>query len=137
MIIDFHTHIYPDKIAAKAVASISDFYKIPIVRNGTVDDLINAGKEGGIDRFVVFSAAAVPGQVQRINEYIASCCKDYPQFTGFGNYDKAHRVMLYSVISANEVTPLINAIKNVDPAAFVNVLKTEQVNGRFYQRPKD
>jgi hypothetical protein len=84
MVIDFHTHIYPDKIASKAVDSIGDFYKIPMERNGTVDDLVNAGKEGGIDRFVVFSAAAVPGQVRRINEYIASCCKDHPQFTGFG-----------------------------------------------------
>jgi predicted TIM-barrel fold metal-dependent hydrolase len=84
MVIDFHTHIYPDKIASKAVDSISDFYKIPMERKGTAGDLANAGKEGGIGRFVVFSAAAVPGQVRRINEYIASCCKDYPQFTGFG-----------------------------------------------------
>jgi uncharacterized membrane-anchored protein YitT (DUF2179 family) len=58
-------------------------------------------------------------------------------FDGFGNYDKAHRVMLYSVVSAADVVPLINAIKNVDPGAFVNVIKTEQINGRFYQRPKD
>jgi uncharacterized membrane-anchored protein YitT (DUF2179 family) len=58
-------------------------------------------------------------------------------FDGFGNYDKARRVMLYSVVSASDVTSLINAIKSVDPSAFVNVIKTEQINGRFYQRPKD
>jgi len=55
----------------------------------------------------------------------------------FGNYEKTRRVLLYSVVSANETTPLINAIKEIDGAAFINVIKTEQINGRFYTRPKD
>jgi uncharacterized membrane-anchored protein YitT (DUF2179 family) len=58
-------------------------------------------------------------------------------FNGLGNYDKAHRVLLYSVVTANQVTDLINAIRKIDPAAFINVIKTEQINGLFYQRPKD
>jgi uncharacterized membrane-anchored protein YitT (DUF2179 family) len=58
-------------------------------------------------------------------------------FEGFGNYEKKQRVLLYSVVSANEVSVLINAIKRIDPAAFVNVIKTEQINGHFYHRPKD
>jgi predicted TIM-barrel fold metal-dependent hydrolase len=90
MIIDFHAHIYPDKIAAKAVENIGEFYKLPMHRKGTVDDLLESGRKSGIDRFVVFSAAAVPGQVARINEYIASVCSQRegsdsaPAFTGFG-----------------------------------------------------
>jgi uncharacterized membrane-anchored protein YitT (DUF2179 family) len=58
-------------------------------------------------------------------------------FHGFGNYEKADRTMLYSVVSANEVAPLVKAIKNIDGNAFINVLKTEQLNGRFYMQPKD
>jgi uncharacterized membrane-anchored protein YitT (DUF2179 family) len=58
-------------------------------------------------------------------------------FHGLGNYEKTDRTMLYSVISANEVTPLVSAIKNIDSDAFINILKTEQLNGRFYMRPKD
>jgi uncharacterized membrane-anchored protein YitT (DUF2179 family) len=58
-------------------------------------------------------------------------------FRGLGYYEKAERTMLYSVISANEVSPLVDAIKKIDGSAFVNVLKTEQLNGRFYHRPKD
>ena len=34
VIYDCHTHIYPDKIAAKAVKSIGDFYDIPMDENG-------------------------------------------------------------------------------------------------------
>jgi uncharacterized membrane-anchored protein YitT (DUF2179 family) len=58
-------------------------------------------------------------------------------FRGVGYYEKAERIMLYSVVSASEVSPLIKAIREIDGSAFVNVLKTQQINGRFYHRPKD
>ena len=56
---------------------------------------------------------------------------------GFGYYEKKQRVLIYSVVTASEVKDLIPAIKQIDFAAFINVLKTEQLNGRFFQRPKD
>ena len=58
-------------------------------------------------------------------------------FDGYGSFEKSHRVMLYSVVTANEVKKLIPAIKKIDPSAFVNVLKTELLNGKFYMQPKD
>jgi uncharacterized membrane-anchored protein YitT (DUF2179 family) len=58
-------------------------------------------------------------------------------FRGVGSYEKVERVLLYSVVAANEVPGLVAGIKKIDGNAFVNVLKTEQLNGRFYQRPKD
>jgi uncharacterized membrane-anchored protein YitT (DUF2179 family) len=58
-------------------------------------------------------------------------------FQGLGNYEKTGRTMLYSVVSANEVDDVVRAIRNIDGKAFINVLKTEQVNGSFYLRPRD
>lgn len=89
MVIDFHAHVYPEKIAAKAVAGIGDFYHVKMQGDGTAEGLINNGKPAGIDRFVVFSAAANPSQVIPINDYIASICRDHKEFTGFGtlHYD--------------------------------------------------
>jgi uncharacterized membrane-anchored protein YitT (DUF2179 family) len=58
-------------------------------------------------------------------------------FRGTGSYEKAERVLLYSVVAANEVPGLMAGIKKIDENAFINVLRTEQLNGRFYQRPKD
>ena len=58
-------------------------------------------------------------------------------FDGFGFYERKNRSLLYSVVTASEVKELIPAIKKVDSGAFINVLKTEQLNGRFFQRPKD
>jgi uncharacterized membrane-anchored protein YitT (DUF2179 family) len=58
-------------------------------------------------------------------------------FQGMGSYEKSGRTMLYSVVSANEVGTLVREIKKTDPKAFVNVIKTEQLNGNFYLRPRD
>ena len=58
-------------------------------------------------------------------------------FEGLGRYEKKERVLLYSVVSANEVTDLINGIRKIDEKAFINVIKTEQLNGRFFHQPKD
>jgi uncharacterized membrane-anchored protein YitT (DUF2179 family) len=58
-------------------------------------------------------------------------------FTGKGHYEKSERVMLYSVVSSPEVNSLVAGIKKIDAGAFINVIKTEQLGGRFYRRPKD
>jgi uncharacterized membrane-anchored protein YitT (DUF2179 family) len=62
---------------------------------------------------------------------------DATSFTGIGRYQMKERIMLYSVVAASEVNRLVNLIKKIDPHSFINVLKTEQLNGRFYKRPKD
>jgi len=57
--------------------------------------------------------------------------------SGTGLYGNEERTVLYSVVYSNEVTPLIRAIRALDPDAFINVIKTEQINGRFFRKPKD
>ena len=58
-------------------------------------------------------------------------------FTGTGYYEQSERVMLYSVVSSPEVDSLVTGIKKIDPGAFINVIKTDKLGGRFYRRPKD
>jgi len=41
------------------------------------------------------------------------------------------------VIGRDQSDKVIKAIKDIDPAAFTNVIKTDQVNGRFYMTPKN
>jgi predicted TIM-barrel fold metal-dependent hydrolase len=84
MVIDFHAHIYPEKIAAKVLANVWEFYRIPMQLDGTAGTLLESGRRGGIDRFVVFSPAAIPDQVQSINDFIAGLCREHPQLIGFG-----------------------------------------------------
>lgn len=56
---------------------------------------------------------------------------------GAGSYEHEERNIIYSVVSGEESKRVIQAVKQVDPAAFVNVIKTEELSGRFYQRPTE
>ena len=58
-------------------------------------------------------------------------------FQGTGLYDGEERVMLYSVVGGNQVRALIHRVRQTDPHAFVNVMRTDQVAGRFYRAPRD
>jgi uncharacterized membrane-anchored protein YitT (DUF2179 family) len=61
---------------------------------------------------------------------------DATLFTGIGMYKKTERALLYSVVSSQEVSALFTEIKKIDEQAFINVLKTDMLGGRFYRRPK-
>ena len=84
-IIDCHCHIYPEKIAAKAVANIGGYYNISMDNKGTLDDLLQAGTKAGITHCIVFSVATTPHQVRSINEFIANAVSLHKDvFTGLG-----------------------------------------------------
>lgn len=84
-VINSHCHIYPDKIAAKAVKGIRDFYDLHMSLNGTVNDLIEDGNKVGAVHYLIHSVATTPKQVQSINEFISFEVKSHPGlFTGFG-----------------------------------------------------
>lgn len=84
-IIDFHAHIYPDKIAEKATQSVGEFYTLPMQKVGSVGALFASGDPASVNRFVVQSVATVPRQVESINNFIRETCEAHPQrLIGFG-----------------------------------------------------
>ncbi len=56
---------------------------------------------------------------------------------GEGSYEHQERKVVYSVVSASESGKITKIIKEVDPNAFVNTLKTERLLGNFYKKPTD
>lgn len=84
-IVDSHCHIYPDKIAARAVAGTDNFYGEHSFADGTVGCLVEVGDDAGFDRYIVQSVATTPHQVERINEFIAeSVANSNGKFIGLG-----------------------------------------------------
>lgn len=85
-ILDAHCHIYPEKIAARAVEAIGKFYDIEMDLDGTVNCLIETGMKAGVTDFLVHSVATTPKQVTSINEFIASeVAKNPEHLIGFGS----------------------------------------------------
>lgn len=85
-IIDCHCHVYPDKIADKAVESICDFYDIAMGYDGRSSTLIENGSRNGVKHYVIFSVATTPKQVRSINSFIAETVgKSGGAMTGLGS----------------------------------------------------
>ena len=58
-------------------------------------------------------------------------------FRGEGSYGHQERDLVYSVVSSDETKKVMNAVRTVDPDAFVNSFKTDEIAGIFYQRPTE
>ena len=67
MIIDFHTHIFPDKIAEKTISFLSEKGNIRAFSDGTLQGLKKSMKAAGIDISVILPVATAARQVESIN----------------------------------------------------------------------
>lgn len=56
---------------------------------------------------------------------------------GEGAFAHCERNVVYSVVSSAESKKVIRAVKQEDPGAFINTIRTAQLFGRFYQRPNE
>jgi len=68
MIIDIHTHCYPDFLAAKAISKI-DGTNLKAAYDGTYHGLIQDNKRVGIDKAVVLCIANRPSHQRSVNEF--------------------------------------------------------------------
>lgn len=71
MIIDFHTHIFPDKIAAGVISQLSSKGGITANTDGTLAGLKKSMRDGGIDASVVLPVVTNPKQFDSINTFAA------------------------------------------------------------------
>jgi predicted TIM-barrel fold metal-dependent hydrolase len=83
-ILDCHVHIFPDRIAAKAVQSIGRYYDLPMAGTGLLADMLAARQAAGITHCVLFATATRPDQVLSINRFMADCCSNRPGLTALG-----------------------------------------------------
>lgn len=82
-IIDTHAHVYPDKIAEKAVRAIGDFYNIHMAKGGNVEGLLTSGAKIGVSRYVIHSLATTLHQVESINNFILTTAHANSAFIPF------------------------------------------------------
>ena len=73
MVIDFHTHCFPDKIAQKAIQKLAYASGgLEPYTDGTVDGLRRSMKPSGVDLSVVLSIATNAHQQQSVNDFAAA-----------------------------------------------------------------
>lgn len=62
---------------------------------------------------------------------------DATLFKGVGCYEEKERTLIYSVINSEAKRELIPLIRSIDEHAFINIVKTQELNGRFHDIPQD
>ena len=81
MIIDAHTHIWPDSIAAKALAgTLPD---LEVFGDGTKSGLLESMARSGVDRSICLGVANVPAQIEPANLFAGSL--EDERLIGFGS----------------------------------------------------
>lgn len=85
MLIDFHTHAFPEKIAARAVAGLSHCAGgLEPQTDGTLEALRTQMHLDGVDISVVQSIATNPHQQQKVNDYAMEMNR-LPDIVAFGS----------------------------------------------------
>ena len=85
MVTDFHTHVYPDRIAEKTIKTLMDSAPdVKIYTKGTLNALLESMKNAGIDRSVVLPVATRKGQFDTINKFALELNRTYPNLVSFG-----------------------------------------------------
>lgn len=80
MYFDFHTHVFPDRIAHHAVENLKNMAAKGVGRedamtphtDGTLDGLKKSMERGGIDQSLVLPVCTKPSQFDSVNEYAVS-----------------------------------------------------------------
>ena len=77
MIIDFHTHIFPDKIAARTIEALEAKAGLTASTDGTLSGLLASMEAAGVDMSVILPVVTKPSQFETVNTFAASVNEQY------------------------------------------------------------
>jgi hypothetical protein len=77
MIIDFHTHIFPDKIANKTISYLMEKGGIPSFSDGKASGLLEKMEIAGVDISIALPAMTNPTQFDSITRYAMEINEQY------------------------------------------------------------
>ena len=84
MIIDFHTHVYPDKIAARITEALGNVAEVDAYTDGTVGGLLDSMHTAGIDKSVILPVSTRKSQFDSITKFAKEINDKYTELISFG-----------------------------------------------------
>lgn len=84
MIIDFHTHDFPDGIAAKSIALLQQRSGTTPYTDGTFQGLMHSMEQGGIDVSILLPVVTKPPQFDTVNRVAAELNEKQGAIRSFG-----------------------------------------------------
>ncbi len=78
MVIDFHTHVFPDKIAARTIENLEKKGNIKAATDGTLQGLLASMERCGVNLSVILPVVTKPSQFESILSFAKSVNEQYP-----------------------------------------------------------
>lgn len=130
MIIDFHTHIFPEKIAGKTIESLETLSGITASTNGTLEGLLASMEHTGVDTSVIMPVATKPSQMESINIFAKEICEKYPgKLISFGgihpdceDYKKELNHIKEMGLKGIKIHPDYQRVR-IDDVRFMNIIE--------------
>lgn len=72
-----------------------------------------------------------------IRAYVSKCRHGISCVEAIGGYSRQKMYLLHTVVSSYEAADIIRLMRAVDPHIIINIIKTENFVGGFYQAPMD
>lgn len=106
MIIDFHTHVFPDKIAEKTIAILSAKSGFTACYNGTVAGLVGEMEKGDADLAVTLPVLTAPAQFDSVLRFASAINEGFK--------DKEKRLISFAGIhpACDDIEGKMKQIKN-------------------------
>lgn len=89
MVIDFHTHTFPDALAATTIPKLATAGNVKHYTNGTKAELRQSMQEAGVDYSVLLPIATKPAQTEKLNRLAAETNETTKQ-TGLLSFGTLH-----------------------------------------------
>ena len=130
MIIDMHTHIFPDKIAVATIDKLSRVAGIPAHTDGTLHALQRSMEAAQIDLSVILPVATNTHQVEKINDSAAALNEKFSDagifsfgciHPDFANFRAELRRVKNFGLKGIKIHPVYQDI-NLDDAKFLRIL---------------
>ncbi len=88
MTIDFHTHIFPEKIAARTIEKLENIAHVKAFTDGREESLVRSMEEAGVGLSVVLPVVTRPEQFATVNRFAQQMNEKYegsrPRLLSFG-----------------------------------------------------
>ena len=125
MVIDFHTHVFPDKIAEKTISALSKTGGIPAHSSGGLSGLLSSMDEYGIDVSINLPVLTRPTQIESV--------------FGFADTINKENLTQGRVISFCGVHPMMENseewLEKIKESGFLGVKIHPDYQGTFFDDP--
>ncbi len=77
MVVDFHTHIFPEKIAARTIEKLEKLANVKAFTDGREESLVASMRQADVDLSVVLPVVTKPEQFRSVNDFAVRLNEKY------------------------------------------------------------